>query len=154
MVTVDVQVASGDSDIPAAAVIRDWVEAAAEQAGTRGNVEIAVRVVDRDEIRALNSRYRRQDKVTNVLSFPAGPIEGLPAGGARPLGDVVVCAAVVADQAAAQGKRLEDHWGHMLVHGTLHLMGFDHEEEGDAAQMEALEAAILASRNVMDPYTG
>jgi probable rRNA maturation factor len=61
---------------------------------------------------------------------------------------------VVADEAVAQGKRLEDHWGHMLVHGTLHLMGFDHEEEDDAAEMEALEVAILASRNVMDPYTG
>ena len=130
MVTVDVQVTSGDSGIPAAAVIRDWVEA------------------------ALNNRYRHQDRVTNVLSFPAGPIEGLPAGSPRPLGDVVVCAGVVADEAVAQGKRLEDHWGHMLVHGTLHLMGFDHEEEDDAAEMEALEVAILASRNVMDPYTG
>ena len=154
MVTVDVQVTSGDSGIPAAAVIRDWVEAAAERVGAPRDLEIAVRVVDRDEIRALNNRYRHQDRVTNVLSFPAGPIEGLPAGSPRPLGDVVVCAGVVADEAVAQGKRLEDHWGHMLVHGTLHLMGFDHEEEDDAAEMEALEAAILASRNVMDPYTG
>lgn len=146
------QVVSRDRGVPADRVIRDWVEAAA-QAGHAGDVEIAVRVVDRDEIRALNRRYRQQDKVTNVLSFPAGPIDGLPAGSRRPLGDVVVCAGVVAEEAKAQGKRLGDHWGHMLVHGTLHLMGFDHEDESDAAEMEALEVAILASGNVMDPYT-
>jgi len=147
-----VQVVSRDRGVPADRVIRGWVEAAA-RAGHAGDVEIAVRVVDRDEIRALNRRYRQQDKVTNVLSFPAGLIDGLPAGSRRPLGDVVVCAGVVAEEATAQGKRLEDHWGHMLVHGTLHLMGFDHENDTDAAEMEALETAILAAGNVMDPYT-
>jgi probable rRNA maturation factor len=150
---VDVQVVSRDRGVPADRVIRGWVEAAAARAGHAGAVEIAVRVVDRDEIRALNRRYRQQDKVTNVLSFPAGPIDGLPAGSRRPLGDVVVCAGVVAEEAKAQGKRLEDHWAHMLVHGTLHLMGFDHENDTDAAEMEALEVVILASGNVMDPYT-
>lgn len=148
------QVATDGRGIPSAAVIREWVEAAAARAGGAGDVEIAVRIVDREEIRALNHRYRQQDKTTNVLSFPAGPVEGLPAGGRRPLGDVVVCAGVVAEEAAAQGKRIEDHWGHMLVHGTLHLLGFDHQSDDDAAEMEALEAAILATRNVTNPYTG
>ena len=148
------QIVSLDGGIPPPGEIRDWVEAAAERVGNTRDAEIAVRVVDREEIRTLNRDYRHQDKITNVLSFPAGSIDGLPAGSRRPLGDVVVCAGVVADEAQTQGKRLEDHWGHMLVHGTLHLMGFDHQNDDDAAEMEALEVAILASRNVMDPYGG
>lgn len=153
-VAVDVQVACDDPDIPEEADIRDWIATTIRQSDRSpdDNVEIAVRVVDADEIRTLNRLYRSQDKVTNVLSFPAGEIDGLPAAASCLLGDVVVCASVVAAEAGEQGKTLPDHWAHMLVHGTLHLLGFDHENDVEAVEMEALEVEILASRSVTDPY--
>ena len=153
-VQVDVQLACDDADIPSAAEIQSWVEAALAQsgAGPDGDVEVGVRVVGVEEIRTLNRHYREQDKPTNVLSFPIGTIDGLPDGAGRPLGDLVICAPVVAEEAGQQGKSLADHWGHMLVHGTLHLLGFDHATDAEAAEMEALEARILASRSVTDPY--
>ena len=153
-VAVDVQVACDDPDIPEVADIHGWIATAIKHSGRSpdDNVEVAVRVVDADEIRTLNRLYRDQDKATNVLSFPAGDIDGLPADVSRLLGDVVVCASVVAAEASEQGKTLPDHWAHMLVHGTLHLLGFDHENDVEAAKMEALETKILASKSVTDPY--
>ena len=153
-VTVDVQVACDDPDIPAESAIQTWVEAAVLQSGRsiEHDVEVAVRVVDADEIQTLNTVYREQHKPTNVLSFPAGDIDGLPGDERRLLGDVVICASIVATEAGEQGKELADHWGHMLVHGTLHLLGFDHETNAEAAEMEALETRILATQNVTDPY--
>ena len=103
-------------------------------------------------MRTLNRDYRGRDKVTNVLSFPAGDIDGLPAGAAQLLGDIVVCAAVVGEEAARQGKAAGDHWAHMLVHGTLHLLGFDHKSAAEAADMEGLEAHILTAQGLADPY--
>jgi len=154
--TVDVQVACDDPGVPAEGAIHSWVEAAVLESGQtiESDVEVAVRIVDVDEIRTLNNLYRENDKPTNVLSFPADAIEGLPEDANRLLGDVVVCASVVAVEASQQGKELADHWGHMLVHGTLHLLGFDHEADAEAAQMEALETRILAARNATDPYAG
>jgi len=153
-VAVDVQVACDDPDVPEEADIHGWIATAIEQTDRLPdeNVEVAIRVVDADEIRTLNRLYRGQDKVTNVLSFPAGDIGGLPADVSRLLGDVVVCASVVAAEAAEQGKTLPDHWAHMLVHGTLHLLGFDHEDDVEAIEMESLETRILASGSVTDPY--
>jgi probable rRNA maturation factor len=153
---VDVQVACDDADIPSNADIHNWVESAMRASGRLpgDEVEVAVRVVDAEEIQTLNHLYREQDKATNVLSFPAGEIEGLPIDAPRALGDVVVCAPVVAAEASEQGKQLADHWGHMLVHGTLHLLGFDHETNAEALEMEALESRILAAQNVTDPYKG
>ena len=152
--TVDVQVACDSEGIPRRADIQRWVEAALQGSGRApdGSVELAVRIVAADEIRTLNQCYREQDKPTNVLSFPAGDMDGLPPDAGRLLGDIVVCASVVAQEADAQGKILADHWCHMLVHGTLHLLGFDHETEAEATEMEALEAKILYSQNVTDPY--
>ena len=117
-----------------------------------GDIELAVRVVDAEESRALNRQYRDQDKPTNVLSFPAPPPDGLPEAAGRLLGDVVICAPVVAAEAAEQDKSVAAHWGHMLVHGTLHLLGYDHQTDAEAAAMEALERQILAARSVTDPY--
>ena len=153
-VRADVQVACDHADVPSTESIQDWVAAAVAGAGTHeaASVEVAVRVVGAGEMQALNSRYRKQDKATNVLSFEAGNLRGLPDNAPQVLGDVVVCAPVVAAEAAAQGKPLQDHWGHMLVHGTLHLLGFDHQSEAEAAEMEALETRILAGREVADPY--
>lgn len=155
-VTADVQVACDDPDIPPADDVQTWVAEAAGQSGRapERDAEVAVRVVDADEIQTLNRLYRGKDSATNVLSFPAGDIEGLPPEAPQQLGDVVVCAAVVAAEAGEQGKALRDHWAHMIVHGTLHLLGFDHETEAEAAEMEALEARILAAQSVTDPYAG
>ena len=103
-------------------------------------------------MRALNHEYRRINKATNVLSFPAGEIAGLPGEAPRVLGDVVICATVVSEEAAAQGKQVADHWAHMLVHGMLHLLGYDHELDAEAVEMEGLETQVLASSGLADPY--
>ena len=155
-VTADVQVACKAPDIPPDAKFQTWVAEAVGQSGRAParDAEVAVRIVDADEIRTLNRLYRDKDLPTNVLSFPAGDIEGLPPEAPQLLGDVVVCASVVAEEASEQGKALHDHWAHMTVHGTLHLLGFDHETDAEAAEMEALEARILASQSVTDPYAG
>lgn len=152
--TVDVQYACSDAAVPATGDIKAWVSRAVANSGRspQADVEVSVRIVDSDEIRTLNALYRRQDKATNVLAFPTGAIDGLPDSAAAHLGDIVVCAAVVRDEARAQGKVLEDHWAHMLVHGTLHLLGFDHEAELQAAKMEGLEALILAQCGISNPY--
>ena len=151
--TVDIQVAC-DGDIPAEAVIQSWVTAALGRSGRSVNrpCEIAVRIVDAEEIKTLNQLYRKQDKATNVLSFPGGEIDGLPDDAAQMLGDIVVCAPIIAREASEQGKAPVDHWAHMLVHGTLHLLDFDHTNAAEAAEMEALETSILAAGNVTDPY--
>ena len=153
-IVVDVQFACDDPNPPDAGLICGWVRAAVDQAGVgvTGDIEVSVRVVDVDEIRTLNRDYRNKDKATNVLSFPAGKIDGLPAEAVQTLGDVVVCAAVVRDEAASQAKDLDDHWAHMLVHGTLHLLGYDHMTDADAREMEGLETRILATQSVADPY--
>jgi probable rRNA maturation factor len=149
---IDVQLACDDEGIPHADVIAAWVRRAIGAATEAQNLEISIRVVAADEIRSLNRDYRGKDKTTNVLAFPAGPMSGLPAEVPQLLGDVVVCAAVVAGEAAAQGKAVQDHWAHMLVHGTLHLLGYDHQNDADAREMESLEARVLADQGVADPY--
>ena len=134
--------------LPAVRSIRAWVRAAlATRGAERG--ELAVRIVDEAEMRALNHRYRHKDYATNVLAFPAE----LPPGVDIPLlGDIVVCAPVVEREAREQGKRARAHWAHLLVHGTLHLLGHDHERPRAAAAMEALEQRVLAALGFPDPY--
>jgi len=151
-VLVDVFQACDDDTIPAEDSVRNWIALAANAAGHSSDVEVSVRIVDADESRALNDKYRGKDKPTNVLSFPAGRIEGLPDDVPVQLGDIVVCASVVGEEAIAQDKAVADHWAHMLVHGTLHLMGYDHETGAEAAEMEALEAQILMKSGLKDPY--
>ena len=151
-VLVDVFQACDDDTIPAEDTVRNWIALAANAAGHSSDVEVSVRIVDADESRALNDKYRGKDKPTNVLSFPAGRIEGLPDDVPVQLGDIVVCASVVGQEAIAQDKVVADHWAHMLVHGTLHLMGYDHETGAEAAEMEALESQILMRSGLKDPY--
>ncbi len=128
---------------PGPATLRRWARVAA--AGRRG--ELGIRVVGSRESRALNGRWRGRDAPTNVLSFPASAeLRG------RQLGDLVVCAPVVAREAREQGKALAAHWAHMIVHGTLHLAGFDHERTADAKRMEGRERALLARLGFADPY--
>lgn len=147
---VEVQLASEATDVPDEALIRGWVEVAL--AGRTCGSEVTVRVVGQEEMQALNRDYRDADKPTNVLSFPAGDLDGPPQDVARPLGDVVICARVVRDEAIQQGKAHSDHWAHMLVHGALHLLGYDHITESDAKEMEALEREVLAGQGIADPY--
>lgn len=152
---VDVQVACENPDIPSAKQVKYWVTSTVEGSEKRvaDGTELSVKLVDKDEMRTLNREYRNEDKVTNVLSFPVGDNAGLPADAGQALGDIVICAAVVIDEADRQGKAVGDHWAHMLVHGTLHLLGYDHESDAQAVEMEGLEARILMSNGVSDPYT-
>ena len=133
--------------LPASVSFRRWVTAAL--AGRIRRADLALRVVDVDEGLALNRHYRGKDYATNVLSFPAE----LPPGVELPiLGDIVLCAPVVAREATEQGKRLTHHYAHLTVHGVLHLLGFDHEETREAEAMEQLEREILAGLGIDDPY--
>ena len=148
-VDLDVQFASVDDDgePPSPELIRTWVEATLS--GHCDEAELTVRIVAAEEIQDLNRNYRHQDKPTNVLSFPFEKIEGidLPL-----LGDVVICAAVVALEAQQQNKPLFDHWAHMVVHGVLHLLGHDHIDEAEAEAMESLEIKVLQGLGRTDPY--
>lgn len=150
--SVGIQVASAAAGIPTRKSIRSWVRAAVKQFGDADAVEVSVRIVDEEEGRQLNREFRDKDRATNVLSFPPGDAS-LPPETPKSLGDIVICAPLVECEAAAQGKATADHWAHLLVHGTLHLLGCDHDGEQDAAVMEALETRILAARGVANPYS-
>jgi probable rRNA maturation factor len=123
-----------------------WVDAALLQ--EFDNFEQTIRVVGEVESRALNSQYREKDNATNVLSFPATN-DYL---GYECLGDLVICAPVVQQEASLQGKSLQSHWAHMVVHGMLHLQGYDHQTVTDANKMEGLEAKILSTLGYSNPY--
>lgn len=123
-----------------------WVKTALRD---RARAELTVRLVDRAESRQLNLQYRGKDCATNVLSFQAD----LPAEVDLPLlGDVVICAPLVSEEAENQGKAAEAHWAHLTIHGVLHLLGFDHKEDQQAAEMEALEIRLLAAIGITNPY--
>jgi probable rRNA maturation factor len=134
--------------IPQRASFIAWVEAALSGARRRKATELSIRLVGTEEGRRMNRQYRQRDYATNVLSFPVV----LPPGVRLPLiGDLVICADVVEREALAQSKSLREHYAHMTIHGTLHLLGFDHEQEADAERMEALERRILAGLGMADP---
>lgn len=144
--TVTVQYGTRRPWVPHADSLRRWAVAAYDGRPC----ELTIRVADAAESRRLNRRWRGRNKATNVLSFPAG--ESLLERGPTPLGDLVLCAPVVAREALEQGKPRAAHWAHMIVHGVLHLTGHDHEDAGDADVMEAREVEILASLGYSDPY--
>ena len=146
-VLVDIQQASGITDTPSDDEFRRWVAACINDQ-TR-DYEVSLRLVDISEISALNKHYRHQDKPTNVLSFPAEFPEEL---NIPLLGDIVICSAVVAAEAEEQHKSLPAHWAHMTIHGTLHLLGYDHIDEKDAIEMEALETDIMQNLGFPPPY--
>ena len=143
------------SGLPAATSFRKWVQAALDGAGRRFDSDVAIRLLDAAEGQAMNLQYRGKDYATNVLSFPAEVPEGLPEDFDFPqLGDLAICAPVVAREAVEQGKAINDHYAHLTVHGVLHLLGFDHIEDEEAEEMEALERVILATLGIADPYAG
>lgn len=146
---IEVQYASTQSRdaLPTREQIVSWVRAALD--GRCDSAQLVMRIIDETESRALNERYRRREGATNVLSFAFERPELLDP---PLLGDVLVCAPVVVREALEQHKPVEAHWAHMVIHGTLHLLGFDHEEEGEAMVMEALEREILARLGHADPW--
>lgn len=141
--------------VPAARQLRHWIEAALAQA-PRGAIDrrtpklVSVHIVGVRASRALNARYRGKDKPTNVLSF-SGP--GALPDGEWHLGEIVICAPVMAREARDQAKDISAHWAHITVHGVLHLLGFDHQRPDEALRMEALEVRVLRKMGIADPYS-
>lgn len=146
-IEVDVQYAVDGGELPGVSDIEAWVRTAL--AGRRREAQLTVRIVGEEEGAALNERWRGKRGPTNVLSFP---VEGLEAVAPALLGDVVICAPVAAREALAQHKAPEAHWAHLVIHGTLHLLGFDHAEEEQAREMEGIETELLRRLGYADPY--
>ena len=140
--------------LPARKLAREAVAAAAEASGVKlaRGAELTVHLVNDAGIRELNKQWRGKDAATNVLSFPAAPADRL--AGARLLGDVFVALETLEGEAAAEGKPLADHFRHLVAHGFLHLLGFDHETSAEAETMERIEVQALAGLGVADPYAG
>ncbi len=136
----------GDA-VPAEEDFETWASAALT--GRRDKAQLSIRIVAEEEGTRLNETYRGRKGATNVLSFP---FDGLPGVDLPLLGDIVICAPVVARQAGEQHKSPRAHWAHMVVHGTLHLLGHDHAREAEALEMERLEREILAGLGFNDPY--
>ncbi|WP_394172479.1 rRNA maturation RNase YbeY [Thalassotalea litorea] len=145
---LDVQIACDDhSGLPSQQDLQLWVDTAL--AHYQQDTELTVRIVDCDESQQLNREYRQKDKPTNVLSFPFDVPDGIEM---NLLGDLIVCADVVKQEAREQNKEIQAHWAHMIIHGCLHLLGYDHIREEDANEMEALEVKLLASLMISNPY--
>ncbi|MFP1761414.1 rRNA maturation RNase YbeY [Lonsdalea quercina] len=147
-VILDLQIACENSeDLPSEAHFQRWLDTVLPQ--FQAESEVTIRIVDEAESHELNHTYRGKDKPTNVLSFPfeAPPEVELPL-----LGDLIICRQVVEQEAAEQEKTLEEHWAHMVVHGCLHLLGYDHIEDSEAEEMESLETEIMQGMGYADPY--
>ena len=145
-IELDVQRATSFQPLPTDLQFELWVTTALQK---RSAAVLTIRIADREECRALNKRFSGKDKATNVLSFPAS----LPGEIALPLlGDIVLCAPMVAEEALRQEKSPEAHWSHLTIHGVLHLLGYDHQQAEAAAEMEALEIDLLQSLGFPSPY--
>ena len=149
MYQIIVQRATKDFSFPATEKFKRWAKAALQD--DVPNAELTIRIVDKAEMVMLNSTYRHKNKPTNVLSFPFEMPEGIDMENPI-LGDIVICAEVIEEEAQAQQKLVEAHWAHMVVHGVLHLLGHDHEIEAEAEKMEAEEITILAKLGFNNPY--
>lgn len=147
-IAVDVQYATDAVDVPSEKSIHTWVIAAL--GNIREKAELTIRIVDEDEGKDLNRQWRDTEGATNVLSFNVEGVEDI-----EPdlLGDVIICAPVVHKEALEQQKTAESHWAHMVIHGTLHLLGYDHINDKDAEEMESLEINILKTLGYTNPYT-
>jgi len=148
-VTLDLQIACEDhAGLPTEAQFQTWLDTAVLE--FQEEAEVTIRIVDEAESNELNLTYRGKDKPTNVLSFPfecPPGVEDFPL-----LGDLIICRQVVEREATEQNKTLESHWAHMVIHGSLHLLGYDHIEEEEAEEMEALEKEFMQSLGFPDPY--
>ncbi|MCX2523862.1 rRNA maturation RNase YbeY [Larsenimonas rhizosphaerae] len=146
---IDRQIATAFTPLPDEDQLTRWVGLVLDTVGIEDERELTLRFVDDDEMRDLNATYRGKDKSTNVLSFPFEA----PAGIELPLlGDLVLSPHVIDREAREQGKTLQDHFTHMVIHGTLHLLGYDHIEDAEAEEMEAMERRLLSELGISDPY--
>lgn len=144
---MNIQNVSGTDSLPDDALIIKWAEHALDE--QHKEAEITLRVVDIEEGQKLNKEWRKKDSATNVLSFPVGePIEQVP----NLLGDIVICAPLVKQEAKEQGKDIEAHWAHLVIHGILHLQGYDHESDEETRLMETKEIHILKKNGYANPY--
>lgn len=145
MIKVDVQLATSTDNVPGEEKFQHWVSLVDDSI----EQEISLRIVDEAEMAKLNEQYRDKVGPTNVLSFPADlpDVVDLPL-----LGDIVICAPIIVKEATNQGKSLDSHWAHMVVHGILHLKGYDHIEDVDAEKMESLEIEIMQKLGFANPY--
>ncbi len=137
------------SGTPKEESIRQYLQAALTLINFVDDIELSIRVVSASESQQLNKDYRGKDKATNVLSFSSDIPEYVDS---NHIGDLAICAEVLCDEAKAQNKKLAEHWAHMCVHGLLHLLGYDHINEKEAVEMEAIEVASLAALGIDDPY--
>ncbi|MCP4324053.1 MAG: rRNA maturation RNase YbeY [Alteromonadales bacterium] len=152
---IDLQIACEQNDLaknlPSETQLQLWVDTVLEQVSSKPqqDFEITVRLVNQEESQQLNMQYRGKDKPTNVLSFPFEVPEGIEL---NLLGDLIICIEVMKQEAQTQNKALFDHWAHLVVHGCLHLVGFDHISDSEAAEMESIEITVLAKLGIKNPY--
>lgn len=152
-VTVELSNGSSEHWFPKLTDMERWCRAALETADHQQDAELSLRLVDEEEGRQLNRQYRSKDYATNVLSFPLHLPAGLDENSRPPLlGDIVICPAVVANEASEQHKSLSNHWAHLIIHGTLHLLGHEHEDDASAEAMECLEIKALQMLGIANPY--
>ncbi|MCK5888945.1 MAG: rRNA maturation RNase YbeY [Methylococcales bacterium] len=144
---VDVQVVSLSKQLPDLAQFQYWVDSLLKD--DTEDSEVVIRLVDEFEMIQFNEQYRDKKGTTNILSFPFEPPEGM---NSKLLGDLLICVPVIEQEALAQDKVLEHHWAHMVIHGVLHLLGYDHLSDEEAEEMEALEMKVLRSIAVENPY--
>ncbi len=153
-VRVTLQLATASAGLPAEHEFAAWANRALARAGiplTAGSC-VTIRLVDEQESQVLNSTFRNVPKPTNVLAFPAGPVDSAVVDDDAELGDLVICASVVMQEARDQAKTVAAHFAHMTIHGCLHLAGYDHMDDAQAAEMESLEQQVMASLGFSDPY--
>ena len=156
---LQLQILSSTVDIPSQEQFEQWVMCALQhlKQPNLSSTEVCIRIVDEEEIAELNQQYRNKSGSTNVLSFPQElpaelALEIAESGFGNALGDIVLCAPVVQSEATAQGKESTAHWAHLTVHGTLHLLGYDHIADNEAKDMESLEIDILSQLDFANPY--
>jgi len=144
---IEIQRISTNTNVPEDAQIEQWANVALQDLSD--HVEMVIRIVDEDESAQLNETYRHKVGATNVLSFPFEVPEGIEL---NLLGDLVICAPVLAREAQAQNKTGMAHWAHIIIHGTLHLLGYDHIDDAEAQEMEEKEIALLKTLSISNPY--
>jgi probable rRNA maturation factor len=148
---IDLQIACAPTELPTAEQFQLWVYAALAEVSSepKQDFELTIRLVNTEESQQLNNQYRGKDKPTNVLSFPFEVPDGIDL---NLLGDLIICIEVMKKEAQEQNKALFDHWAHLVIHGCLHLVGFDHISDSEAEEMESIEITILEKLGINNPY--